>query len=184
MNQAIESPSWQINRINISSFPSSRAAINEIVHSHSLRIPLVLQENLAASVQAISATFLGKRYDTVIETVRDVSARHPEGLLFYLTGSMLSIQQNWAEAEQAFQMAVENPSCFTAVKPKALHGQIMTCCAMHLLDPINEQQQRALSTMIAQRLALSEPTPLELGQLSKAAKMAGDLNLAQYYSKG
>ena len=179
MNLAIESPTSQLVTMDVSSFPSTQVVINEIIRSHSLRIPLVLQENLSASVYAVSATFLGRRYETVIETVQEVSARHPDGLLFYLTGSMLSINRNWTNAEHAFQMAVEHPSCFTAVKPKALQGQIMACCAMHMNDPINAQQQRALSSMIAQRLALSEPTPEELGQLSKAAKMAGDLNLAR-----
>ncbi len=184
MNLAIESPTSKLVNMDVSSFPSTQVVINEVIRSHSLRIPLVLQENLSASVHAVGATYLGRRYETVIETLQDVSSRHPDGLLFYLTGSMLSLNGNWTDAEQAFQMAVEYPSCFSAVKPKALQGQIMACCATHLNDPINAQQQRALGSMIAQRLASSEPTPEELGQLSKAAKMAGDLNLAQYYSEG
>jgi len=144
-----------------------------------LRIPLVVKDNLAASINAVGATFFGKTYEQSAKTLNNVTDRHPDGLLYFVNGSMLAVKRNWADAERAFRLAVEQPSLFGAVKPQALQGLIMTQCAIHIKEPITDQEVLDLRVLIGQRLAIQEPTPTELGQLSKAAVMAKDLNLAR-----
>lgn len=178
MGLAVQSPLKSLGKLNFG-FSTSQTATEKVFESHALRVPLVVRNNMAASVKAIGATFFGKNYESAAKTLREVSDRHPDGLLFFVSGSLSAVKRKWLDAEKAFRLAVDNPSLIAAVKPKALHSLIMTQCAIHISQPINEQEVAELRALIERRLALAEATSHELGQLSKAAIMARDFDLAR-----
>ena len=180
LNRALKMPVEAVQRMEFPTSGDVEQQFDQLVDSRALRIPWVLRNNLATMIEVVHQTMLGRPdYQSSLAQLTDISSRHPDGLLFYLRASKLAIEKDWPAARDAFAAAVECPSSVANIKPQALQGLIMSQCAIHLKKRLDEEIKGELRSLITRRLAIEPPSARELGQLSKAAVLADDLNLAR-----
>jgi aminoglycoside phosphotransferase (APT) family kinase protein len=127
------------------------------------------------------AVFWGKD-DAALRELNLVLAVHPEGTLHYMRGQLLIGSGRWAEAEAAYQAALDTPAIFPAVRANALYGLIMSQAALGSRNnPRSDPKKRRLAVEnIRTRLAMGPLRPEQYGYFSHMATVGEDYDLARY----
>lgn len=118
------------------------------------------------------------RDEQVAALLRESSAHHPEGTVYFMQAASLVASGNYAKAEEYALLAAETPAVVPAFRREAYFVAAMSQAAQSALEGKPDKMPLAVAN-VRRRLAFGNVRPLHGVYMRKIAESAGEFTLAR-----